>query len=298
MRSLLFVPGDSPRKLDKGLGSGADALILDLEDSVALETKPAARETTAGFLRQMQGQGPLLLVRVNALDTGLTDADLDAVLPGRPHGILLPKSVSGADVRLLEAKIAAREALLDIPDGATRILVIATETARSIFHMGTYAGASPRLDGLTWGAEDLSADLGAAANRLPDGRHAEPYRLARTLCLFAAVAAEAQAIDTVYTNFRDQDGLRREAEEAARDGFTGKLAIHPAQVPVINEVFTPSPEAVRRAEAVVAAFAERPGAGVVGVAGEMLDRPHLTRAERLLERARQANAARGAGATA
>ena len=288
MRSLLFVPGDSPRKLDKALSSGADALILDLEDSVAPEAKPAARETTAEFLAEARGAGPLLFVRVNALDTELTDSDLDAVLPARPYGIVLPKTISGADVQRLDAKISAREALLHIADGATRIVIIATETARSLFRMGSYAGASFRLDGLAWGGEDLSADLGAATNRLPDGSYAEPYRLARTLTLCAAVAAEAQPIDTVYTNFRNLDGLRREAEEAARDGFTAKMAIHPAQVPAINEVFTPSPEAVRRAEAVVAAFAEKPGAGVVGLKGEMLDRPHLKYAQRLLDRARRA----------
>ena len=290
MRSLLFVPGDSPRKLAKGLESGADALILDLEDSVGPDGKAEARGITARFLAEA-GAGPLLFVRVNALDTGLTDADLDAVLPGRPHGVVLPKPVSGADVQRLDAKIAAREALLDIPDGATRILVIATETARSLFQMGSYAGASPRLDGLAWGGEDLSADLGAETNRLPDGSYAEPYRLARTLTLLAAAAAEAQAIDTVFTNFRDPDGLRREAELAVRDGFTAKMAIHPAQVPVINEAFTPSPDAVRRAEAVVAAFAREPGAGVVGLDGRMLDRPHLRQAQRLLDRARRAGVA-------
>ena len=290
MRSLLFVPGDSPRKLAKGLESGADALILDLEDSVGPDAKAEARGVTARVLAEA-GANPLLFVRVNALDTGLTDADLDAVLPGRPHGVVLPKPVSGADVQRLDAKISAREALLDIPDGATRILVIATETARSLFHMGSYAGASPRLDGLAWGGEDLSADIGAETNRLPDGSYAEPYRLARTLTLLAAAAAEAQAIDTVFTNFRDPDGLRREAELAVRDGFTAKMAIHPAQVPAINEAFTPSPDAVRRAEAIVAAFERNPGAGVVGLDGEMLDRPHLRQAQRLLDRARRAGVA-------
>ena len=293
MRSLLFVPGDDARKLGKALESGADALILDLEDSVAPAAKAAARETTAQFLAQAP-RGPLLFVRVNALDTGLTDADLDAVLPGRPHGVVLPKPVSGADVQRLDAKISAREALFDIADGVTRILIIATETARSLFHMGSYMGASSRLDGLAWGGEDLSADIGAPTNRLPDGSYAEPYRLARTLTLLAAAAAEAQAIDAVFTNFRDLDGLRREAELALRDGFTAKMAIHPAQVAVINEAFTPTPDAVRRAEAIVAAFERHPDAGVVGLDGEMLDKPHLRQAQRLLDRARRAGVTRSA----
>ncbi|WP_460451873.1 HpcH/HpaI aldolase/citrate lyase family protein [Alsobacter sp. SYSU BS001988] len=286
MRSLLFVPGDSPRKLEKGMASEADALILDLEDSVALEAKAAARDTVLAVLRQARAQPgrPRLYVRVNALDTGLTDIDLDAVMPGAPDGILLPKTSSGVDVQHAAAKLAVREAECELEDGATRIVAIATETARSIFHMGTYAGASHRLSGLTWGAEDLSADLGAETNRAEDGTYADPYRLARTLTLFAANAADAAPIDTVFTNFRDEAGLEAECEAARRDGFTGKMAIHPGQVATINRVFTPSAKALERAARIVALFEAQPGAGVIGLDGEMLDRPHLRRALRTLER--------------
>jgi citrate lyase subunit beta/citryl-CoA lyase len=287
MRSLLFVPADSEKKLAKGLESGADALILDLEDSVSAANKPLARETARAFLaaHAPRPDRPLLMVRVNALDTGLTDDDLAAIVGARPDAIMLPKSESGRDVAHLDAKLTVQEALAGLPEGRITITVVATETAKAIFTLGTYQGASPRLAGLTWGAEDLSADIGAETNRGEDGRHTEPFRLARALCLMGAVAAGAQPIDTVFPAFRDLDGLRRECEEARRDGFTAKMAIHPAQVPVINQVFTPTPEAIAAAEAVVAAFAAEPAAGVVNIGGEMFDRPHLTRAERLLNRA-------------
>ncbi|HEX2137621.1 MAG TPA: CoA ester lyase [Microvirga sp.] len=287
MRSLLFVPGDSPRKLEKGLSSGADALIVDLEDSVALSAKEEARRVTAGFLREATAQSarPRLIVRVNGLATGLTEADLDGVMAAGPDAVMLPKTVGGPDVAHLGAKLAVREAEFGLADGATRIVAIATENARGVFALGTFAGASHRLSGLTWGGEDLSADIGAETNRREDGSYTEPYRLARALTLLAATAAEVDAIDSVFTNFRDLEGLAAECREARRDGFVAKMAIHPAQVPVINEAFTPSAEAVAWARAVVQAFAEQPEAGVVGIAGEMLDRPHLKRAERLLARA-------------
>lgn len=287
MRSLLFVPADSEKKLAKGLESGADALILDLEDSVSAANKPLARETARAFLAAHGAatERPLLMVRVNALDTGLTDDDLAAIIAARPDAIMLPKSESGRDVAHLDAKLTAQEALAGLPEGLITITVVATETAKAIFTLGTYQGASPRLAGLTWGAEDLSADIGAETNRGVDGRHTEPFRLARALCLMGAVAAGAQPIDTVFPAFRDLDGLKRECEEARRDGFTAKMAIHPAQVPVINQVFTPTAEAIAAAEAVVAAFAAQPTAGVVNIGGEMFDHPHLTRAERLLKRA-------------
>jgi citrate lyase subunit beta/citryl-CoA lyase len=285
MRSLLFVPADSERKLAKGLASGADALILDLEDSVAAERKAAARETALAFLKAHAASHPLV-VRVNALDTGLTDADIDGVVAGRPEAILLPKAEGGAAVTHLDAKLTAREAVHGLPAGAIKILALATETASALFLCGTYRGASPRLTGITWGAEDLSAELGAETNRDAAGRFTSPYWLARNLSLAAAAAARVQAIDTVYADFRNMDGLREEAEEARRDGFTAKMAIHPAQVAVINDVFTPTPEAIATARAVVAAFAADPSAGVVGIGGVMYDRPHLTRAERLLARVR------------
>ena len=291
MRSLLFVPGDSPRKLDKAVESGADVLLLDLEDSVATDAKPAAREATAAFLRRTRDVPgrPRLYVRINALGSGLADADLDVVMAAGPDGILLPKAVGGRDVTHLDAKIAVREAVDELADGATEIVAIATETAASLFAMGSFQGASRRLRGLTWGAEDLSADLGAIRQRDADGRFTDAFRLARTLCLAGAVAAGVAPIDTIYAAFRDLDGLAAEAEEAALDGFTGKLAIHPAQVPVINAAFTPTAAALGRAQAVLAAFAAAgPGAGVVSLDGAMLDQPHRVQAERLIARARAA----------
>ncbi|HST93485.1 MAG TPA: CoA ester lyase [Microvirga sp.] len=287
MRSLLFVPGDSRKKLDKGLTSGADALLVDLEDSVALDAKEEARRVTAAFLSETGAQSgrPRLYVRVNGLTTGLTDADLDGVMRAAPDGIVLPKTVGGSDVSHLGAKLAVREAEYGLPDGGTRILAIATENALGVFALGTFAGASHRLMGLAWGGEDLSADLGAETNRGGDGAYTEPYRIARSLTLLGAAAASVDPIDSVYTNFRDMDGLAAECRQARRDGFVAKMAIHPAQVPVINGSFTPSEEALARAQAVVDAFRAHPGAGVVGVGGEMLDRPHLLRAERLLKRA-------------
>ncbi|KAA2237994.1 HpcH/HpaI aldolase/citrate lyase family protein [Salinarimonas soli] len=286
MRSYLFVPGDSARKMEKGLGSGADALIVDLEDSVAPGAKEEARRVTADFLARARDAAsrPRLFVRVNALDTGLTDADLDAVMPGGPDGIVLPKTVGGPDVTHLGAKLAVREAEYGLGDGITRILAIATENARGVFALGTLAGASHRLMGVAWGGEDLSADLGAETNRREDGAYADPYRLARSLTLLGAAAAEADAVDTVYTNFRDMEGLAAECREARRDGFVAKMAIHPAQVPVINEAFAPSPGEIAKARAIVDAFQANPGLGVVAIDGQMIDMPHLKRAERLLRR--------------
>jgi citrate lyase subunit beta/citryl-CoA lyase len=282
MRSLLFVPGDSEKKLDKGLTSGADALIVDMEDSVSADRKREAREIALAFLKNAKRDGLKLLVRVNALNTGLTDDDLDAVVPGRPDAIMLPKAAGGVSVTHLHAKLSAREAIAGLPDGTIGIVALATETAASLFTTGTYANASPRLAALTWGAEDLSADLGAETNRNENGRFLDPYRLARTLCLAGAAAAGVPAIDTVYVDFRNEAGLRRECEEARRDGFTAKMAIHPAQVAVINDVFTPTPDAIAHAQSIVAAFEAQPGAGVVGIGGKMYDRPHLVRAKVLL----------------
>jgi len=288
MRSLLFIPGDSPRKLDKGLTSGADVLLLDLEDSIGPDGKAAARETTVAFLREAQPavQRPRLYVRVNGIGTGLIDADLDAVLAGKPDGIMLPKAEGGASIVHLDAKLTAREPIHGMTNGATTILALTTETAKAMFLAGTYAGASPRVAGLTWGAEDLSAELGAEANRDTGGNFLDPYRLARTLCLVGAAAAQVLALDTVYIDFRNDTGLRRECEAARRDGFSGKLAIHPAQVPIINEVFTPTEAALAHAQAVVEAFAAAGGAGVVGIGGVMYDRPHLAKAKQLLARAK------------
>jgi citrate lyase subunit beta/citryl-CoA lyase len=293
MRSLLFVPADAPKKLDKAMTSGADAVIVDLEDSIAPDRKGAARETAAAFVREAMTAAtrPRLLVRVNGLSTGLTDDDLDAVIPARPDAIMLPKAEGAASIIHTDAKLAAREAIAGLPTGHTRIVAIATETAQALFVAGTYRGASRRLSGLTWGAEDLSAELGAEANRDADGNFLDPYRLARAICLAAAAAAEVQAIDTVHLDFRNDTALRRECEDARRDGFTGKMAIHPSQVAAINEVFTPTAAAIAHARTVVAAFAAQPGAGTIGIAGRMYDRPHLAIAERLLARAEAAGVA-------
>jgi citrate lyase subunit beta/citryl-CoA lyase len=287
MRSLLFVPADSARKLDKAMASGADALIVDLEDSIALDGKASARNSAAAFLKDAAASTtrPYLMVRVNGLQTGLTDADLDAITPAKPDAIMLPKAEGGAALVHTDAKLAVREAQNDLPDGHIKILPIATETAAALFMVGTFAGASARLIGMTWGAEDLSAELGARTNRDEQGRFLDPYRLARSLCLAGAAAAAVPAIDTVFVDFRNDAGFRRECENACRDGFVGKMAIHPAQVPIINEVFTPSAEAIAHAQSVIAAFAAAPGAGVVGIGGVMYDRPHLVRAKQLLARA-------------
>jgi citrate lyase subunit beta / citryl-CoA lyase len=286
MRSLLFVPADSAHKFDKAMSSGADALIIDLEDSIALDGKARARESAAAFLKEamVRTARPHLMVRVNGLQTGLTDADLDCVAPAKPDAIMLPKAEGGAALVHADAKLAVREAQNDLPDGHIKILPIATETAAALFMVGTFAGVSSRLIGMTWGAEDLSAELGARANRDAQGRFLDPYRLARSLCLAGAAAAAVPAIDTVFVDFRNDTGFRRECEEACRDGFVGKMAIHPAQVPIINEVFTPSAEAIAHAQSVIAAFAAAPGAGVVGIGGVMYDRPHLVRAKQLLAR--------------
>ena len=289
MRTYLFVPGDAPRKLEKGLASGADALLLDLEDSVAPDAKPKAREIVRDYLlaQASRKDRPRLFVLVNALDTGLTDADLDVVMTARPDGILFPKSRRGGDVTHLDAKITAREALHNIEEGTTRILVLVTESAEALFGLSNYRGSSERLDGMTWGAEDLSADLGAETNRNERGDYTDPYRLARAQCLIAAVAAGVAPIDSIYPNFRDADGLRREALEGRRDGFTGKMAIHPDQVPVINEIYTPSAESIAQAKRLIDAFAAAGNAGVISLDGQMYDQPHLKRALRLLARVKK-----------
>jgi citrate lyase subunit beta/citryl-CoA lyase len=286
MRSLLFVPADGGAKLDKAMAAGADAVILDLEDSIAPERKAHARAAALEFLKaaQTKKQRPRLLVRINGLDTGMTDADLDAVVAGKPDAILFPKAEGGATVTHVDAKLTAREAVAGLPDGSIKILAQTVESAVGLFTAGSYRNSSARLIGMTWGPEDLSSELGAEANREADGMLTEPYRLARSICLFGAAAAKVPAIETIHVNFRDPEVLRRDSELARRDGFSGRLAIHPAQVAVINEVFTPSPEQIAQAKTVVAAFAARPGAGAVGIDGKMYDRPHLLRAQALLAR--------------
>lgn len=293
MRSYLFAPGDQPRKLDKAMRSGADAVLIDLEDSISTERKAQARRVAADFLKEAvtAAERPRLFVRVNGHETGLIDDDLDAVMAGRPDGILLPKAEGGASVTHLDAKLAVREARHGIADGTTKIMALATETAAAMFLGGSYRGSSARLFALTWGAEDLSAELGAEANRDAQGHFLDPYRLARSICLTAAAAAGVQAVDTVYVDYRNEAGFRRETEDGRRDGFTGRMAIHPAQVPVINEVFTPTAAAIDHARRVIAAFAASEGAGTVGIDGLMYDRPHLVRARQVMARAKAAGLA-------
>ena len=249
-RSLLFVPASEPRKLDKAVASGADLLILDLEDSVALDDKPAARDNAKSFLADHAAseERPLLYVRVNAFDSGLLADDLAAVLAQTPDGVMLPKAGSGADAARLAASLDAGEQAAGLPLGATGIIVIATETPMAVLRLASFAGATNRLKGMTWGAEDLSTAIGASSARDEAGRYTAPFLLARNLCLFAAHAAGVQAIDGIYADFRDIATLEAEAREAARDGFTGKLAIHPSQVPAINAAFTPTDAGDRRSQ--------------------------------------------------
>ena len=276
LRSLLFVPRDRPERMVKALGSGADALILDLEDSVSAANKAEARVEIAAFLARPDRPLPLF-VRVNPLDGGLTADDLAAVLPGRPDGIMLPKSEGAASIDALEAMFPAGGASDEM-----RVLPIATETPAAVFALGTYAGCSPRLCGLTWGAEDLPAAIGATTSREPDGRYTAPYEVVRALTLFGAHAAGVPAIETVYPDFRDHAGLSAYAARGRRDGFAGMMAIHPAQVATINAAFSPSPAELAHARAVVAAFEAVPDAGVLQLDGKMIDAPHLKQARRII----------------
>jgi citrate lyase subunit beta/citryl-CoA lyase len=280
IRSFLFVPADSERKLARGLESGADALILDLEDSVAAVNRPTARRQARQFL-DAHGPGRIArYVRINPLASGFALDDLAATVAGRPDGILLPKCTPD-DVRTVDHYLSAFETAAENPVGGIRIVAIATETPAAVFALGNYAGSSPRLEAITWGAEDLSACIGGN-NRTLDGAYDGPYQLARSLCLLAASAAGVAALDTIYTDFRDESGLKTECTAARRSGFTGKMAIHPAQLATINEVFSTSAEERDWAEQVIAAFAANPDAGTLALDGKMIDRPHLVLARRLL----------------
>lgn len=285
LRSMLFIPGDSEKKIAKAPECGADAVIFDLEDAVAPANKPAARALVAQTLRATpRGQRPMQYwVRVNPLDSGLTRDDLDAVMACAPDGIVQPK-IDGPDcVRQLSAMLDEAEQTHGLEGGRTAIVPVATETATAPFHLGEFADADlPRLVGLTWGAEDLATALGATGNRLPNGEWHETFRLARSLTLLAAHASGVQAIETLHADFRDSEGLLAHSRQARAEGFTGRLAIHPAQVGPINEAFTPSVEEVDHARKVMAAFAANPGAGTVGMDGKMLDIPHKKQAERLI----------------
>jgi citrate lyase subunit beta/citryl-CoA lyase len=271
-RSWLFVPADSERKIAKALESDADAVIFDLEDSVAPAQKAAAREILKSLPKQ--SNGPQWWVRINPLGTEYHKDDLSLIGSAYVHGIVLPKSESGADV----IELAHRT-------GNIPIHAIVTETPASLFGLLSYRQPGSPLAAMSWGAEDLSAALGASSKYDENGKLSFTYRLARSLCLAGAVAAGVQPVDGVFADFRDDEGLREEAEAARREGFTGKLAIHPAQVAVINAAFTPSTEEVQSAEEIVAAFEAHPDAGVLSVGGRMVDRPHLVQARRVLERA-------------
>jgi citrate lyase subunit beta / citryl-CoA lyase len=280
-RSWLFVPGDGDRKLEKASASAADIVLLDLEDAVAEARKPEARTRIGEFLAAQPENRTRFWVRINPLQGPHARADLAAVLRGRPGGIMLPKSRGRADVEALDRYLSDLESATGIEPGATRVIALVTETAQSMFTTGDYAGA-PRLIAMTWGAEDLADALGASENRNPDGSYLFTYQLARSFCLLGAAAAGVSAIETIHGDFRDESGLRKRAQEARRAGFRGMLAIHPAQVPVINEAFTPSAEELRAAREIVELFAAHPGAGTLGHKGAMLDRPHLARAQALL----------------
>lgn len=277
LRSLLFVPGDRPERFAKAAASGADAIILDLEDSVALAAKPAARAAVAGWL----GEERICpaFVRVNALDSGMVEADLAAVLPGRPDGIMLPKAEGAASVDALWALMGG---------GAVPVLPIAAETPAGVFALATYKDCVGRLAGLTWGAEDLPASIGAAGPREAGGSLAAPFETARSMVLFAAHAAGVEAIETVFPDIADAAGLAACAARARRHGFTGMMAIHPVQVGPINAAFTPGEDELARAREIVALFAADPGVGVVQLRGKMVDRPHLRQAQAMLARAGEA----------
>jgi citrate lyase subunit beta/citryl-CoA lyase len=286
LRSLLFVPGDSERKIEKSAGSPAGALILDLEDSVTASRTAIARGLVLDVLkRRTDRERQQLWVRINPLDTPEALLDL-CVVAGAPDGVMLPKVHSAAEVVRLAHYLDALEVREGIVPGSIGILPVATETPQALFTLGGYAGCSSRLVGLTWGAEDLAAAIGATTNRRPDGQYDSLYELARAPCLAGAAAARVQAIDTIWSNFADQDGLEADAAYGRRAGFTGKMAIHPGQVEAINRAFTPSEEELNWARQVVEAFDGHPGAGTVGLNGKMLDLPHLKQARRVLARSK------------
>jgi citrate lyase subunit beta / citryl-CoA lyase len=279
MRSLLFVPGNSAKMMAKAAASGADIIILDLEDAVHPDSKQAARQLVAETLANRAGEAPTHYVRVNALDSAWCLRDLEAVIPARPDGIMLPKLVGPEDLLRVGGLIERWERAAD--RGMTKIIPVCTETPAATLSLAAKSWAHPRLAGLLWGGEDLSAAIGATANRDEDGRYTAPFALARSLCLMAAHAAGVVPIDAVYTDFRDSDGLRRETDAARRDGFSAKAAIHPSQVEIINRCFTPTDVERRWAERVLAAF-DGSDSGVVQIDGVMMDAPHRAQALRIM----------------
>jgi citrate lyase subunit beta/citryl-CoA lyase len=287
MRSWLFAPGDSEKKMAKAAAGPADVVIFDLEDAVATENKPLARQLVCDFLGTNTDRPERLWVRINPFDGPYTLGDLAAIMPGRPGGIMLPKVYGRADVEKLDHCLSALEVANGIAEGSTPVIVLVTETAEAMFHTGSYKGA-PRVIALTWGAEDLADSIGASSNRNPDGSYSFTYELARSLTVLGAATAGVLAIETISGDFKDLEALRKRAEGVRRDGFRGMLAIHPAQVEVINQAFTPSAEEIAEAKEIVALFAANPGVGTIGWKGGMLDRPYLSRAQLLLRQAGRA----------
>jgi citrate lyase subunit beta/citryl-CoA lyase len=287
MRSWLFAPGDSEKKMAKAAAGPADVVIFDLEDAVATENKPLARQLVCDFLSTNTDRPERLWVRINPFDGPYTLGDLAAIMPGRPGGIMLPKVYGRADVEKLDHCLSALEVANGIAEGSTPVIVLVTETAEAMFHTGSYKGA-PRVIALTWGAEDLADSIGASSNRNPDGSYSFTYELARSLTVLGAATAGVLAIETISGDFKDLEALRKRAEGVRRDGFRGMLAIHPAQVEVINQAFTPSAEEIAEAKEIVALFAANPGVGTIGWKGGMLDRPYLSRAQLLLRQAGRA----------
>lgn len=286
-RSWLFAPGDSDKKMTKAMDGPADIVLIDLEDAVAPESKAAARPMVHDFIAAHPEQRHRLWVRVNPLDGPHTLADLAAIMPAGPGGIMLPKVYGRADVEAMDHYLSALEVAHGIEQGSTPVIVLITETAEAMFHTGSYKGA-PRVVALTWGAEDLADSIGAQSNRNEDGSYSFTYELARSLTVLGAATAGVPAIETISADFRDLEALRRRAERVRRDGFRGMLAIHPAQVDVINAAFTPSEEEIAEAQEIVDLFAANPGVGAIGWKGGMLDRPYLSRAQQLLRQAGRA----------
>ncbi len=283
MRSWLFAPGDSEKKMAKAADGQADIVLLDLEDSVMPESKPAAREMVHNFLASRDDRHRLW-VRVNPLSSGDIEADLDAIMPAAPGGLFLPKAEGRPDMDALDAMLTTREKLHGIESGATKVAALVTETPRSMFTTGDYEGA-PRLVAMSWGAEDLSSALGARVQFNDNGGYMPTFELARSLCLLGAVAAGVAPVETIQADFRDLEGLKDRALLVRSQGYRGMLAIHPAQVPIINEAFTPTAQEIAHARAIIAAFDANPGAGTVGLDGAMLDRPHLALAKAMIDSA-------------
>lgn len=281
MRSWLFAPGDSEKKMAKAAESAADIALFDLEDAVAPENKPVARQMVHDVIRANPGHRARLWVRVNPLDGPYTLLDLAAVMPAHPGGIMLPKAYGRQDVEVLNHYLSALEVANGIEEGSTPIIMLLTETAESMFHAGNFKGA-PRLVAMTWGAEDSADSIGASSNTNADGSYSFTYELARSMCLLGAATAGVTPIETIQGDFRDLERLRTRAEMVRRNGFRGMLAIHPAQVDVINQAFTPSAEEIAEAREIVAMFEANPGVGAIGYKGGMLDRPYLSRALQLL----------------